>query len=85
MKVINSGPAASSITALLLLFRVSLNAAEILRMQQRDEPSRQAASLPVGRSNKRTRNRCPGKNTAVDKAACTHAQVDKRRRRSTSS
>lgn len=71
MKVINCGSAASSITMLLILFRVPFNTAENLRLQQRHEPSCHADSLPVSRSNNCTHNRCLGKSTAVNKAACT--------------
>lgn len=56
----NCGPAASSVSALPLLFQLWLNTSEILRMQQRDGASCHADSLPVSRCNKCTRNRCLG-------------------------
>lgn len=71
MKVINCGPAASSINVLLLLFQLPFNTTEILRMRQRYETSCPADSLPVSRWNKYAHNRCLAKNTAVNKAACT--------------
>lgn len=73
MKVIDGGPAASSVAALLILFRVPFNTAETPRLRQRRGASRAVTPTrsPSAGVTSALITDAWGENTAINKAACT--------------